>query len=198
MVQKLCLTCKKVYHIRPYEYKTSKYCSKSCQGKDIFSKLIRTELHKKRIGEALKGKKKSKSHVEKIRQINIGRKQSVEQIRNRVEKNTGKKRTLEFRLSRSGEKCNLWKGGITPINTKIRGSLEYKLWRKSVFERDNYTCRFCGKRGNTDLHADHIKPFAYYPELRLVIDNGRTLCVDCHRTTYSYPQSLRRKVLGRI
>src|SRR3990167_6427585 len=55
-----------------------------------------------------------------------------------------------------------WKGGITPINHKIRSSLEYRLWRKSVFERDGYACIWCGQIGG-QLHADHIKPFAYFP-----------------------------------
>jgi 5-methylcytosine-specific restriction endonuclease McrA len=74
------------------------------------------------------------------------------------------------------------KGGITPINEKIRTSVEYKLWRKAVFERDNYTCVWCFEKGGI-LHADHIKPFAYYPELRFAIDNGRTLCKSCHEKT---------------
>ena len=47
------------------------------------------------------------------------------------------------RMARRGEKNNMWKGGITPINTKIRTSLEYKLWRTAVFERDHYTCKVC-------------------------------------------------------
>lgn len=89
-----------------------------------------------------------------------------------------------------GEKSSSWKGGITPQNKIIRASAEYKLWRKSVFERDGYKCIFCGaKNGNGKtiiLHADHIKPFAYFPELRFAIDNGRTLCKDCHRLTETY------------
>jgi len=31
-----------------------------------------------------------------------------------------------------------------------------------------------------------IKPFAYFPELRLVIANGRTLCIPCHKKTDTY------------
>jgi len=53
------------------------------------------------------------------------------------------------------------------------------LWRKAVFERDNYTCIWCGKKDKT-IQADHIQEFATHPELRFAIDNGRTLCKDCH------------------
>lgn len=79
-----------------------------------------------------------------------------------------------------------WRGGITPINAQIRNSLEYKLWRKSVFERDNYQCVWGGKEHGNNLIADHIKPFAHYPELRFAIDNGRTLCRKCHLTTDTF------------
>lgn len=80
-----------------------------------------------------------------------------------------------------------WKGGITPINHKIRTSLEYKLWRKAVFDRDGYICIWCGVIGNgKNLNADHIKPFALFPELRMAIDNGRTLCIECHKKTDTY------------
>lgn len=62
---------------------------------------------------------------------------------------------------------------------RIRNSGEYKEWRDAVFARDNFTCQHCKKQGGK-LNAHHIKPFKDYPELRLDIDNGITLCYDCH------------------
>lgn len=68
------------------------------------------------------------------------------------------------------------------IDRLIRYSPEMKQWRIAVFEQDNYTCQMCEERGGY-LEADHIKPFAYFPELRFELSNGRTLCKSCHDTT---------------
>ena len=84
-----------------------------------------------------------------------------------------------------GDKSPHWKGGITPIHRVLRASTRYKQWRKSVFERDGYTCIWCGQRGG-QLNADHIKPIATYPELIFELSNGRTLCIDCHKKTDNY------------
>lgn len=96
--------------------------------------------------------------------------------------------TLETRRkiseAKKGEKNAAWKGGITPIHRIIRTSSEYRIWHKAVLERDKYQCIWCGNKKN--LHADHIRPFARFPELRFAIDNGRTLCEDCHKTTDSW------------
>lgn len=67
-------------------------------------------------------------------------------------------------------------------------SLDYRLWRNAVFERDDWTCQHCKVRGGF-LHADHIKPYATHPDLRLDVDNGRTLCPPCHRKTDTYGRS---------
>jgi 5-methylcytosine-specific restriction endonuclease McrA len=88
-------------------------------------------------------------------------------------------------LSRSGKNCHFWRGGITKESKKIRMGTDIRMWRRSVFERDNYTCKICGERGGV-LNADHIKPFSLYPELRFDINNGRTLCETCHRKTPTY------------
>ena len=85
-----------------------------------------------------------------------------------------------------GKACHFWKGGISPVNELIRKSCEYKLWRKKVFERDDYQCIWGGKNHGSQLNADHIKSFADYPELRFIVENGRTLCKPCHLTTEPY------------
>ena len=68
------------------------------------------------------------------------------------------------------------------LDRLARYSPEAEMWRKAVFDRDDYTCQTCGIRG-TYLEADHIKPFAYFPELRFELSNGRTLCRSCHDKT---------------
>ena len=86
-------------------------------------------------------------------------------------------------LSHKGEKCHWWKGGRSKERDehyRIMTTFEYRLWRKAVFERDNYTCVWCGDNRGGNLEADHIQTFMEYPELRFAIDNGRTLCKKCH------------------
>lgn len=84
----------------------------------------------------------------------------------------------------SGEKHYNWKGGITPLNEKLRKSKRYSDWRVAVFIRDGRKCVWCGSTKN--IEADHIKPFSTYPEFRFDINNGRTLCHECHLMTDTY------------
>jgi hypothetical protein len=84
------------------------------------------------------------------------------------------------------------KGRVTSEDTLIRNSAEYAAWRAAVFARDNYQCVVGGKAHGSRLHADHIKPFAEFPDLRFDLDNGRTLCIPCHRKTEKYGRKLTR------
>lgn len=129
---------------------------------------------KKKLSNRNKGRKLTDEHKEKLRQAKLGIKRPD---------------------SCKGENHHNWKGGITKKDDMIRRSVQYKLWRKAVFERDNYTCIWCGiKSGNGKaviIQADHIKPFSLYPELRFAIDNGRTLCKNCHKTTDTFGNKIK-------
>ena len=54
-----------------------------------------------------------------------------------------------------------------------------------MLKRDDYTCQNCSVRGGK-LQVDQIKPYALFVELRHEVDNGRTLCVECHKQTETY------------
>ena len=77
------------------------------------------------------------------------------------------------------DKSPAWRGWITPHNKIIRTSSEYKLWRKSIFERDNYTCQKFWIIW-WELRAHHINNFSEREDLQLAIDNGITLSKKAH------------------
>lgn len=82
----------------------------------------------------------------------------------------------------------VWKGGVTYSRVE-RSCFEYNEWRKSVFARDNYTCMCCGKRSHSGdlltLNAHHVKNWADNPHSRFDVDNGITLCNECHTRFHS-------------
>jgi len=154
----------------------------------------RSEEVKKKMSESAKGHKVSLETLRKMSKAlkgkipwNKGKSASLEVRRKISESRKGMKYPIERRIKMSenkkmqGKNNPNWKGGITPINNSIRTSMEARLWKGSVFFRDDWTCQDCGKRGNGELHAHHIKPFATFPDLRFAIDNGITLCKKCHK-----------------
>lgn len=60
----------------------------------------------------------------------------------------------------------------------------YKDWRLCVLDRDNFTCQKCGAT-NVCMHVHHIKMWSEYPEDRFKIENGMTLCSNCHKKIHS-------------
>lgn len=81
-----------------------------------------------------------------------------------------------------GSKNPAWQGGKTKESRARRGRAEWAVWRKEVFTRDQFTCQECGARGGA-LEPHHIKPHSLFPELVYEVENGITLCRDCHLPT---------------
>jgi 5-methylcytosine-specific restriction endonuclease McrA len=159
-----------------------------------------------RLGAVVSAETREKlRHAALGKKYHLGHKHTEEAKRKVSVANTGRVRTPEHCAAISkAQKGNThaWKNGNTPIRLKIWRSEEYRLWRTAVFERDDYTCQHCGtSNGNgitVTLNADHIKPFALYPELRFDVSNGQTLCVSCHRKTPTYGGRTRTKQILQV
>lgn len=187
-----CIDCS-----APIKLYTAQRC-KSCATRHRYKTMLpeKRKALAKAISARMMGNKHSPLAILKNRLAHFGRKQSPDTVAKRkATMSSWSKERKELWLQRisaalSGPNSYRWKGGKTPHNTKIRTSREYRYWRDAVFARDCYTCNLCGlKSGNgkaVTLNADHIKPFALFPELRFDISNGRTLCIDCHKTTPNY------------
>ena len=89
-------------------------------------------------------------------------------------------------------KISLSLGGTgTPIRPRKRyyhtRDERYMRWRSKVFERNNWVCQTCDKRSQVGeriyLEPHHIKGWTKYPKLRYEVENGITLCLECHRLT---------------
>ena len=142
-----------------------------------------SEESRRLMSESRRGKPLSEETKKKISAANLGKRNTEEANRkiavaHRRENLSPETRELMSAWQR-GERNSQWRGGITPENVLIRTSVEGIEWRIAVFSRDNCTCQFCGKRGGI-IHAHHVKSFSEFPNLRFDVDNGVTLCKQCH------------------
>jgi len=148
-----------------------------------YGKRLPKETREK-ISRAQRGKKLSRKHREKLSAAKIGKPPNKNCILGSVRYHRGWPLSHDHRrkiaIANSGANSSSWKGGVTPENDRIRKSVEFKIWREKVFERDNWTCQDCGKRGGY-LEPHHKKSFAEFPELRFDVDNGITYCHECHK-----------------
>ncbi|MCX5781780.1 MAG: NUMOD3 domain-containing DNA-binding protein [Elusimicrobia bacterium] len=156
----------------------------------IYKHKPNSEEQNKKISEALKGRHLLEETKRKISKWHKGKHHSDETRRKISESHKGSKNYLygkhlseetKKKMSEVHKRENNpnWKGCITPENDRIRKSREFRLWREAVLARDNYTCQKCGQKGGK-LQSHHIFNFATYLDLRFAIDNGITLCKDCH------------------
>lgn len=175
-MEKTCEVCKitfpKPLRVSNVSWKVRKFCSSKCQKVGMWNKRGRNTVLKKCI-ICETSFLVSPWRKDKARSCSI---ECEKQYRHSSQWKNIMSCILKDSLKEKGIKTSLH---------YLRQTIEYKLWRESVFIRDNYTCKMCNVRGGK-LNADHIKPFALYPELRFDISNGRTLCVSCHLTTPTF------------
>ncbi len=70
------------------------------------------------------------------------------------------------------------------LNVSRLGGLQWQRLRAQVFERDNYTCQYCGAT-DKDLHCDHIIPVSKGGLNTL--NNLTTACSTCNHSKGDKP-----------
>ena len=143
----------------------------SKETKDKISKAHRgkkrgyfTLEHRLKIGNAIKGIKRSEKTKSLIRE-------------KRAKQIITKETCLKISRANSGENCHWWKGGITPISVIRINSQQWRKRRIECYKRDGYRCQLCGvfeKR----LAAHHIIPWRISHDDSL--ENLITVCPKCH------------------
>lgn len=155
-----------------YWYRTTKFCSQKCNGIDKKGKSPHGWTDEQK--EAMSKLKTGQLHSDKTR----------EKMR---------------KSAKRGKDNHLWKGGVSKIDRLLRCSYKYLKWRSDVFERDKYTCRYCGVSG-CYVTAHHIKGFSKILQENNItnseeglqcqelwdLENGLTLCEECHSKTDNY------------
>ncbi len=193
-----CFQCSREYAINRWIFNArgSFFCSKKCRGNGQASRMKNEAVGPTMIS-------KSCPKCLKVFQVKKGKKKICcsktcastgriypQEIRHRWSHVTSKENRIKISERTRGPKCHWWKGGVTEESRRIKNGSAYKNWRESVFKRDDWTCRECKERGG-DLQPHHIKPFSLFPELRVDVDNGITLCRECHKKTPTFAGGVR-------
>ena len=93
-----------------------------------------------------------------------------------------------FHMYNSKENHPNWNPNLTDKERELGRLIEgYSDFVKEVFKRDGYKCQHCGSVGKMNAH--HLNSYNWDKEHRIDIDNGITLCEECHKLfhkTYGY------------
>lgn len=176
-VEKTCEVCREPFFVHPYRSKTARFCSHAC-----YATTVHEQKKTEKWYETMRGRTP----------WNKGLKGWCEEF------GAGFPKGNQYQ---KGEKNVNWKGGVTPLHRHLRTLQAYKDWRKSIYERDSYTCQICGTQKSGVLNVDHYpKTFAqilHDNKIKSIDEamkcselwdtkNNRTLCVPCHRKTPTY------------
>lgn len=198
----VCAYCGKVFHSdKADKNRAPKYCSRECSGLANTKWLVCTNCgqkyksdtngHKNKYFCSMKcaaeyktGKPLTDEHRAALSRAKIGKPilhLHTPEVIAKISKALAGKPQYWMR----GENHPNYKDGGVGYSerNKDMGRAEYKEWRRLVFVRDDFTCQICQDKGKR-LHAHHIEQWSKNAELRYEVNNGLTLCVECHRNIH--------------
>lgn len=195
-----CFNCGEMFYKKPFRLKKEAIhtCSIKCYGEYLhkikireieekFNKPIKELLEDLYINKMMPTRKisaeigLSKGKVsEWLKKYNIEIRYGSEAIEtqwiNNIERREAQSKMLikNFNITKSE--------GRFEDYSEYRKTPEYSNWRLNVWARDNFSCIKCGKKRNSEtmINAHHLNSFKNNIEARFDVDNGVTLCEDCH------------------
>ena len=163
-VYKTCV-CGTIIYCEKSKINRKKYCSLICKNKFSTRNYKHSEETKIKMQMSKKGKLFTNEHKQNISKALSGNKHTKEHIeKNRI--------ALMKHYDKIGRKDY-------KRYYHFSSTTRYKQWRTSVFERDKFTCQLCGLVG-VKLQAHHIYRWAEHSDKRYDLNNGITVCVQCH------------------
>jgi 5-methylcytosine-specific restriction endonuclease McrA len=177
----------------------------------VYRHQLLSEEHKRKIGNALRGRKQLPFSEETKRKLSESHKGLIPWIKGKHHTNESKRKMSESRKGKhhseeTKRKLSIsHKGHLVSIETRQKISKRLKgirrIRRKSYTISEHEKLRKCSdyklwhkavlERDNFtcqkcgqhggDLVVHHINNFAEFPELRFALDNGITLCETCHK-----------------
>jgi len=141
-----------------------------------YKREVYSQDWKDKISESCKGRKawnkglKAKDHPGLLKSVEAAHKA----LKGKPAWNKGKIGLQKSKFK--GIKRPEMSGEKSPMFTGT--NLDY--YKKKIKIRDDYTCQICELRDEEIMQVDHILPVSKFPELKMNMDNMRTLCPNCH------------------
>lgn len=190
---KRCLLCGKIEKRKNPRFRD--LCN-SCSQKNIYNNGIKGNGYKEvnNIEEIIKNYESNMSLFELSKKYGFSTDVIVGRMRDKRHKLRTRSESAKIRIGKvrfdpewrkklsagqQGIPIEKWEKFLKPENERLWNNFEYREWRKSVLKRDNYLCALCNEH-EKEMHAHHILTKAKYPHLIFDINNGITLCEDCH------------------
>lgn len=201
-----CDVCGKQIEIVFSRYKKNKhnYCSTECQskGKTLFYNGKNSPLYKRSIVKCeVCGKKievnqydcKHQKHFYCSNKCRIEGYKKIFKGENNPFYGIKHNESTKNKISQANQGKEAWnKGHKVPWKTDEEREKDrslygdkYNEWRNAVYVRDNYICQCCGNNKGGNLNAHHLNGYAWCKDERLDVNNGITLCEECHKLFHS-------------
>lgn len=159
------------------------------------SKIFWTDDKKKQHGEHIKVNENYINGL-KTREDNSGENNPMFGKKHKIET---KQKMSVSRTGKIGENATAWKGGINTLTNRVKGFQYRNDWYGAIYARDFYKCVKCSSKTKIEVH--HIKPmYVIVNEIKnnfktedetyshlinmpinIELDNGITLCRECHK-----------------